>query len=96
MVQQAKHAGAWVFGGGLKGHEASVVATDGSVADDPYTEGKVRLGGIAVVDVPSREDELEWAAKIALSLAHVRNTYGSSCRTRPSKGSATGLATVFQ
>ena len=26
VVQEAKHAGAWVFGGGLKGHEVSVVA----------------------------------------------------------------------
>ncbi len=67
VVQEAKHAGVWVFGGGLKGHEASVVATDGSVADDPYPEGKAQLGGFAVVESPSREHALEWAAKIAFA-----------------------------
>ncbi|MFD0506265.1 YciI family protein [Streptomyces chiangmaiensis] len=58
----------WVFGGGLKDHEeASVVATDGTVTDGPYPEGKEYLGGFAVVDVPSREKALEWAAKIAVA-----------------------------
>ncbi len=67
VVQEAKHAGVWVFGGGLKGHEVSVVATDGSVTDGPYPESKEHLGGFAVVDVPSREEALEWAARIALA-----------------------------
>jgi len=67
VVQEAKHAGVWVFGGGLKGHEVSVVATDGSVTESPYPEGKEHLGGFAVVDVPSREEALEWAARIALA-----------------------------
>jgi len=67
VVQEAKHARVWVFGGGLKGHEVSVVDTDGSVTDDPYPESKQHLGGFAVVDVPSREEALEWAARIALA-----------------------------
>ncbi len=67
VVQEAKHAGVWVFGGGIKGHEVSVVATDGSVTDGPYPESKEHLGGFAVVDVPSREEALEWAARIALA-----------------------------
>jgi hypothetical protein len=59
----------WIFGGGVKGHEASVVATDGTVTDGPVTDGpypetKEHRGGFAVVDVPSREEALEWAAKI--------------------------------
>ena len=29
VVQEAQDAGVWVFGAGLKGHEMSVVATDG-------------------------------------------------------------------
>jgi hypothetical protein len=33
VVQEATHAGVWVLGGGVKGHEVSVVATDGSVTD---------------------------------------------------------------
>jgi len=68
VAQDAKDAGVWVFGGGLKDHEeASVVATDGTVTDSPYPESKQCLGGFAVVDVPTREEALEWAAKIAVA-----------------------------
>jgi hypothetical protein len=57
----------WVFSGRVKGHEASVVAPDGTVTDGPYPESKEHLGGFAVVDVPSRAEALEWAAKIAVA-----------------------------
>jgi hypothetical protein len=67
VVQEAQNAGAWVFGGGLESQRASVVATDGTVTDGPYPETKEVLGGFAVVDVPSREEALEWAAKIAVA-----------------------------
>ena len=66
VVQEAKDAGVWVFGGGLHScEEVSVVATDGTVTAGPYPESKAYIGGFAVVDVPSREEALEWAAKIA-------------------------------
>jgi hypothetical protein len=65
VVREAQDAGVWVFGGGLKGHEVSVVATDGMVTDGPQT--KEHIGGFAIVDVPSREEALEWAAKIAVA-----------------------------
>jgi len=67
VVQEAQDAGVWVFGGGLKGHEVSVVATDGMVTDGPYPETKKHIGGFAIVEVPSREEALEWAAKIAVA-----------------------------
>ena len=68
VVQEAEGAGVWVFGGGLKGHdEASVVATDGTVTDSLYQESKQYLGGFAVVEVPSREEALQWAAKFAVA-----------------------------
>ncbi|MGC1908158.1 MAG: YciI family protein [Candidatus Dormiibacterota bacterium] len=68
VVREATKAGVWVFSGGLKDRqEASVVATDGTVTDGPYPESKGYLGGFAVVDVPSREQALEWAAKIAVA-----------------------------
>jgi hypothetical protein len=51
----------------VKGHEASVVATDGAVIDGPSPESKEHLGGFAVVDVPSHEEALKWAAKIAVA-----------------------------
>jgi hypothetical protein len=57
-----------VFAGGLKDHEeASVVATDGTLTDGPYPESKQYLGGFTIVDVPSREEALEWATKIAVA-----------------------------
>ena len=62
---EAENAGVWVFSAGLLHQVPSVVATDGTVTDGPYPETKEHLGGFAVVDVPSREEALEWAAKIA-------------------------------
>jgi hypothetical protein len=47
VVQEAKDAGVWVFGGGLESQRASVVATDGTVTDGPYPETKEVLGGFA-------------------------------------------------
>jgi len=64
VVQEAINAGVWVFGGGLENQKASIVATDGTVTDGPYPEA---IGGLCVVDVPSREEALEWAAKIAVA-----------------------------
>jgi hypothetical protein len=62
VVDEAMTAGVWVFGGGLETDKASVVATDGTVTDGPYPDA---IGGLWVVDVPSREEALEWAAKTA-------------------------------
>jgi hypothetical protein len=62
---EAKKAGVWVFSAGLLHQVPSVVATDGTVTDGPYPETKEHLGGFAVVDVPTRGEALEWAAKIA-------------------------------
>ncbi|WP_328885302.1 YciI family protein [Streptomyces sp. NBC_00316] len=65
VVRKAQAAGVWVFGGGLERQQASVVATDGTVTDGPYPETKAVLGGFSIIDVPSREDALEWAAELA-------------------------------
>jgi hypothetical protein len=62
VVQEAMDAGVWVFGGGLENQRASVVATDGTATDGSYPEA---IGGFCVVDVPSREEALKWAAKTA-------------------------------
>src|SRR5215468_1680322 len=67
VVHEAQEAGVWVFGAGLESQRASVVATDGMVTDGPYPETKEVIGGFAVVDVPSRAEALEWAAKIAVA-----------------------------
>jgi len=67
VVQEARAAGAWVFGAGLEHQDPSVVATDGTVTDGPYPETKEHIGGFVVVDVPTREAAIEWAAKIAVA-----------------------------
>jgi hypothetical protein len=66
VVQEAVDAGVWVFGGGLLSQRASVVGTDGTITDGPYPETKEVIGGFSILDVPSREDALAWAAKIAV------------------------------
>ena len=68
VTQEAKNAGVWVFGGGLKDHEeACVVATDGTITDGPHSITKQYLGGFAVVDVTSREEAQLWATKFAVA-----------------------------
>ena len=67
VVQEAVNEGVWVFGAGLERQRASVVAIDGTVTDGPYPETKEVIGGFAVVDVPSREEALNWAGKIAVA-----------------------------
>lgn len=62
VVREAMSAGVWVFGGGLEDQRASMVATDGTVTDGRYPDA---IGGFWVVDVPSREEALTWAAKTA-------------------------------
>jgi hypothetical protein len=63
-VQEAINAGVYVSAGGLENQPASIVATDGAVTDVPYPEA---IGGFTLVDVPSREEALQWAAKIAVA-----------------------------
>ncbi len=65
VVDEAKAAGVWVFGGGLVTQRATIVDTDGTVSDGPFPETKAVIGGFSVIDVPSHQDALAWAAKIA-------------------------------
>ncbi|MBO3102304.1 YciI family protein [Cellulomonas fengjieae] len=65
VIQEAVDAGVWVFGGGLGRQQASIVATDGTVTDGPFPETKEVIGGLVVVEVPSRQEALGWAAKFA-------------------------------
>ena len=63
-VQEAINAGVYVSAGGLENQPACIMATDGTVTDGPYPEA---IGGFTLVDVPSREEALRWAAKIAVA-----------------------------
>jgi hypothetical protein len=64
VVEEAVNAGVYVSAGGLVNEPASIVATDGAVTDGPYPQA---IGGYTLVDVPSREEALRWAAKIAVA-----------------------------
>lgn len=65
VVHEAEAAGVWVFGAGLESQRASIVAVDGMVTDGPYPETKEVIGGFSIVEVGSRAEALEWAAKLA-------------------------------
>ena len=64
VAHEAVNAGVLLLAGGLESQRASVVATNGTVTDGPYPEA---IGGLTVVEVTSREEALEWAAKIAVA-----------------------------
>ena len=61
VIQEAMDAGVFVFAGGCE--EATVVGADGTVTD--AREKKAYIGGLTIIDVPTREEALGWAAKIA-------------------------------
>jgi hypothetical protein len=68
VVAEAKDAGVWVFGGGVYPHDevsVRVVAPDGTVTDG--AESKAYIAGVTIVDVPSLEEALRWAGKIAVA-----------------------------
>jgi len=67
-VQEAYDAGVFVFGGGIADDEpTTLVGVDGTVTDGPYPETKEQVGGFVVVDVPTRAEAVEWAAKVAVA-----------------------------
>lgn len=65
VVREAKAAGVWIFGGGLQRQQSTIVATDGTVTVGPARETKAVIGGFSIIEVPSRDEALVWAARIA-------------------------------
>ena len=66
IIQEAKDAGVYVFGGGIDASVAPVmVAGDGAVTDGTYPQTREFDGGLCVLELPSRDAALEWAARIA-------------------------------
>jgi hypothetical protein len=66
VAREAMGAGVWVFGGGLAEDVAPVmVADDGTTTAGTYPQTEELDGGFAILDLPSREAALEWAAKLA-------------------------------
>ena len=68
VVQEAMDAGVWVFGGGLAEDVDPVLGSgDGTITAGTYPQTKELNGGFAVLETPSREAAVEWAAKLAVA-----------------------------
>jgi hypothetical protein len=68
FTDEAKKAGVYVAADALQPTSSATIVRvrDGErlVTDGPFAETKEQLGGYYVLDVPSLDDALEWAAKI--------------------------------
>ncbi len=65
VIEEAKAAGVYVVGGGINEPVAPVlVSADGSVSDRIYPGSRLN-GGFAVLELPTREEAVKWAAKLA-------------------------------
>ena len=66
VIREAKDAGVYVFGGGINADVAPrMVAADGTVTNETYPQTREFDGGFCVLELPSRESAVQWAAKIA-------------------------------
>ena len=66
VIREAKEAGVYVFGGGInEGVAPLMVAANGTVKSETYPQTKEFDGGFCVLELPSREAAIQWAAKIA-------------------------------
>ena len=66
VVREAKEAGVWVFGGGIDESVPPVrVAADGTVTEGTYPQTKQIEGGYSILELPTYDDAVRWAAKIA-------------------------------
>lgn len=66
VMREAKQAGVHVFGGGINGAVAPLmVAADGAVTNQTYPRTSEFDGGFCILELPSREAAVQWAAKIA-------------------------------
>ena len=65
VIEAAKTAGVYVFAGGINEPVEPVrVSADGAVSTEIYP-GSDLTGGFAVLELPTREDAVEWARKLA-------------------------------
>ena len=68
VINEAKAAGVYVFGGGIDEDIPPVlVSADGTVTAGGYPWAPPLDGGFTVLELPSREEAVAWAARIAKS-----------------------------
>lgn len=65
VLRDAKAAGVWIFGGGLQRQQAMLVAINGTVTPGPVPERKAVVGGFSIIEVSTRDEALQWAARFA-------------------------------
>lgn len=66
VIEEAKAAGVYVFGGGIdEAVPPALVSADGGVAEGGYPWAPPLNGGFTVLELPSREEAVAWAARIA-------------------------------
>jgi len=66
VIRDAKRAGVYVFAGGVNEDAPPFkVAADGTVRNETYPETRQLNGGFCVLELPSREAAIQWAASLA-------------------------------
>ena len=66
VLDEAKAAGVYVFGGGIDESVAPVlVSAGGAVAAGGYPWAPTLDGGFTILELPSRDEAIAWAARIA-------------------------------
>ncbi len=66
VIEEAKAAGVYVFAGGIDaGAPPVLVCADGTVAMGGYAWAPTLDGGFTVLELPSRDEAIAWAARLA-------------------------------
>lgn len=66
VIEEAKAAGVYVFAGGIDEAAPPVlVSADGAVTEGGYAWAPPLNGGFTVLELPTRDEAVAWAARIA-------------------------------
>lgn len=66
VIEAAKAAGVYVFGGGIDdGMPVVRVSADGAVSEGGYAGARSLDGGFTVLELPTRGAAVEWATRMA-------------------------------
>lgn len=66
VIDEAKAAGVYVFSGGIDESIApALVSADGAAAAGGYAWAPALDGGFTILELPSRDEAVAWAARIA-------------------------------
>ncbi len=66
VIDEAKAAGVYVFGGGIDETVLpALVSADGTVAEGGYPWAPPLDGGFTILELPTRDEAVTWAARIA-------------------------------